>query len=106
MSKLTMLLKSNGKNPSCYKKKKKKNPIIVREEEGRGGRNKIKTDATAKKCVLMCRDAERRRATRCSDARPHAGTANHSVVSTSSHDAPLSGRLRQSSAVGLRMHKY
>lgn len=41
-----------------------------------------------------------------SNARPHARTANHSVVSTSSHDAPLSGRLRQSNTVGLSMHKY
>lgn len=56
MSKLTMLLKSNGKNPSCYKKKKKKNPIIVREEEGGGAETKLKQmlqPRNASSCVGM-----------------------------------------------------
>lgn len=91
MSKITMLLKSKskGKNLLCFKKKKS---YFC---QGEGVWNKIKTDATAEKSapsvgMLSCSNAR---------APPHAGTVNHSVVSTSSHDAPVSGRLRQSNTV-------
>lgn len=71
---------------------RKKNVIIGRGEGG----SERKVDATAEKCVLSG-EAEPR--PRCAVQR----MANHSAVSTSSHDAPVSGRRRQSNTVGLRM---